>query len=90
MLTMQHRAIAVASVEGSTWSWELKLTTTVCSVGIWTVRNESTGLYADQAESAVRRFVDDALRGELTITYPTERIGPRSESGSAVTSAAVG
>jgi hypothetical protein len=44
-----------------------------------------------QAESALRRFVVDALRGELKITYPTERIGPDSESGhSAVKFAAVG
>ena len=94
MITTQQRAIAVALVEGSTWSWELKVDDR-CGLFRWyldgTVETNLRGCTLEQAESSVRRFVDQSLRGELKITYPIEHIGPDSESGhSAVKSAAVG
>jgi hypothetical protein len=93
MLTMQHRTIAVALVEGSTWNWELKVDD--CGLFRWYLNgNFGTNLRGctrAQAESALRRFVDGSLRGELKIADPTERIGPDFESGhSAFKSASVG
>lgn len=93
MFTTPQQAIAVALVEGSTWSWELKIDN--CGLFRWyldgTVETNLRGCTLEQAESTVRRFVDQSLRGELKITYPIERIGADSEGGrSAVKSAAVG
>ena len=93
MLTTQQREVAVALVEGSTWSWALK----VDSQGLFrwylngTVETNLRGCTLHHAESLLRRFVDSSLRGELKITYPTERIGPDSAGGhSALKSNAVG
>ncbi len=93
MLHTQQRAIAVALVEGSIWNWELKLD----DYGLFrwflngTVETNLRGCTLHHAESKLRRFVDDSLRGDLKITYPTERIGPDSEPGHpAVKSGAAG
>jgi hypothetical protein len=93
MLTRQQGAIAVALVESSTWTWELK----VDHRGLFrwyldgTIETNLRGCTVNQAESALRRFVDNSLRGELKISYPTERIGANSESGnSRFKSASVG
>ena len=92
MLTMQ-RPIAIAWVESSTWSWELRVDG--CGLFRWylngTIETNLRGDTREQAESAGRRFVNDSLRGELKITYQTERIGPDSDlAGSAFRSASVG
>ncbi len=93
MLTRQHGAIAVAVVESSTWRWELK----VDHRGLFrwyldgTIETNLLGCTVDLAESALRRFVDNSLRGELKVIYPAERIGVDSESGnSRFKSASVG
>lgn len=85
MLTKPHPAIAVALVESSTWYWELKVDD--CGLFRWylngTIETNLRGCTLEQAEFAVRRFVDDSLRGELKITYSNKRIGPDSETGQA-------
>jgi len=80
-----HAAIAVALVEGSSWNWELR----VDAVGLFrwylngTIETNLRGTTLELAESAVRRFVDNSLRGELRITHVTPRIGSGSETGNA-------
>jgi hypothetical protein len=75
---MGGRAIAIALVEGSTWTWELK----VDDLGLFRwyfngrIHTNLRGCSLAQAESELRRFVDNSLRGELKVTYPTERTGP--------------
>jgi hypothetical protein len=93
MLTMQHRAIAVALIENSNWTWELKVDD--CGLFRWyldgTVETNLRGCTLTLAEAVLRRFVDHSLRGELKITYPPERLGPGSETGhSAFKSAGMG
>lgn len=92
MLAIENRAIAVAFVESSTWNWELKVD--ACGLFRWYLNGmiETTlqGCTPDQAEAAVRRFVQGSLRGELKITYTNERIGAGSERRSASKSAGVG
>ncbi len=92
MLTTPQPAIALALVEDSTWSWELKVDDR-CGLLRWylngIIETNLRGRTLEQAESAVRRFVDHSLRGELKITYPAECIAPGLESGrSAVNSVA--
>jgi hypothetical protein len=93
MLTTAPAVIAIASVENSTWNWELKVDH--CGLFRWyldgTIATNLRGCTLQQAESAVRRFANDALRGDLTITHSQQRIGPASETGpSAYKSASVG
>jgi hypothetical protein len=88
------RAVAVASIEDSMWSWELKVDER-CGLFRWylngIVETNLRGCTLEQAEAAVRRFVDHSLRGELKIAYAIERIGPDSERGhSAVESSSAG
>jgi hypothetical protein len=82
--------IAIALVENSTWNWELKVDG--CGLFRWylngTIATNLRGCTLQQAESAVRRFVNDALRGDLKITYSNQRIGPASESGQSTFKAA--
>jgi hypothetical protein len=80
---MEEGAIAVARVDFSTRNWILK----VDHIGLFrwyldgAVETNLRGCTVVQAESALRRFVDDSLRVELKITYLVERIGSGSESG---------
>ena len=80
---MQQRTVAVASVESSSLNWELK----VEDRGLFrwylngTIETNLRGCTLDQAESVLRQFVDGSLRGELKVTYPTERMRPDSQSG---------
>lgn len=75
MLTTPNRPIAVASIEDSIWSWELKVDHR-CGLFRWyldgTVETNLRGCTLQQAESAVRRFVDNTLRGKLKITYSAD------------------
>jgi hypothetical protein len=72
MPTMQRQTIAVASIEGSIWNWELKVDDR-CGLYRWyldgTVETNLRGYTLEQAESTVRRFADYSLRGELKIRY---------------------
>jgi hypothetical protein len=75
-------ALAMASVKSVlTWSWILK----VDSRGLFrwylngNIETHLRGCSAEQAESALRRFVERSLQGELQITGPGDRIGPGTE-----------
>jgi len=86
MLAAQKVAMAVASVESdSLWSWHLKVDD--YSLFRWylsgTIKTHLRGCTAEQAEFALRRFVERSLKGELRITYLSTSLGPASEHGPA-------
>jgi hypothetical protein len=90
MLTMQQQAIAVALVESSIWNWELKVDG--CGLYRWyldgVIETNMRGCTPEQAESALRRFVSDSLRGELKIAFLSDRFGAGTERGDSAAKAA--
>lgn len=83
MLTIQQQAIALAFIANSSWSWELR----VDDVALFrwymdgVIETNLRGVTPGQAESALRRFVNDSLQGELRLIYLSEHMGPGSERG---------
>ena len=76
MTTTQILPLAVASLQSAiTWTWQLKLD----DHGLYrwyldgTTPTQLRGATFAQAETALRRFVDHSLRGELQIVYTPER-----------------
>ena len=83
MTTSQPLPLALASLESAiTWTWQLKLDEN--GLYRWyldgTIRTGLRGCTRAQAESALRRFVEQSLRGDLEIIDPPERIGAEKES----------
>jgi hypothetical protein len=76
--------IAEASIEGSSiWTWRLKID----NKGLFRwyldgyVETNLRGCTVAQAETALRRFTDNSLRGELRIIDASSRIGADIEVG---------
>ena len=82
-MAQQPQVIAVASVEGSTWTWDLK----VDDSGLFrwylngTVETNLRGVNKAHAESMLCRFVNSCLLGDLKIGR-SGRIGQGSETRS--------
>jgi hypothetical protein len=82
MLGNQDTALAVASLESAlTWNWHLKID----EIGLYRwylngdIGTNLRGTTQERAESALRRFVERALSGELHITQLGPRVMPSSE-----------
>ena len=77
---MKHLPIASASIENSSWKWELRLD----EKGLYrwylngTVETHLRGCTTEQAVASLRRFVEKSLRGELQLTDPNLRHGADS------------
>jgi hypothetical protein len=83
MTKSQTLPLAIASLQSSiTWNWQLKLDEN--SLYRWyldgTTPTTLRGTTRTQAESALRRFVEHSLRGDLKIVSPPERIAADSEA----------
>ena len=76
MTTSQPVPLAVATLQSSiTWTWQLRIDDT----GLYRWYLDGTnpthlrGCTRTQAETALRRFVEHSLRGELEIVYEPEQ-----------------
>jgi len=84
--TSQSLPLAMASLKSAiNWIWQLKIDET--GLFRWyldgAIPTQLRGCTRTQAETALRRFVDQSLRGDLEIVDTPERITAEVESASA-------